>query len=320
MRIFFAPIIVENSPQTGMREAFRNAAGDGGMFYEFDWVNIWQQYGSERVRELYLVLQKRLQPELTFLQLQTADILTQKELNETTGFVMQWTGDMRSPIPQHYKDVGQWVNLSTFSNEKDVLEMRAAGLPAEFMQTGFSQTVFFEKGSFKLPPEIVFFGNNYGNRFPASAERKELVRFLLNTYGSNAGVYGNNWNKQIRWKNEKEEANIYNRAKIAIVQNHYNDVQRYTSDRMFRALGCGVMVLARYYPGIETDFTIGEHLDVWNTLEELKQKIAYYQNNELKRFEIAKNGARLAHQKHTWDARIPEILEFMKKYPTRKMD
>lgn len=319
MKIFFAPIVVDGSPQTGMRNAFRTAAGDGGMFYEFDWHNIWQGYGVERVRELYVLLQEKLKPELTFLQLQTADILLKEQLTRSTGFVMTWTGDMRVPLPKHYKQTGEWVNVSAFSNEKDVLEMRAAGLPAEFMQTGFSQDTFHERGDYKQPPEIVFFGNNYGNHFPCSAERKELVRFLLNTYGSNAGVYGNNWMKVIRWKNERQECNIYNQSKIAVIQNHFHDVQRYTSDRLFRAMACGAFALCKYYPGIETDFEIGKHLDVWHNLTELKDKIAYYLNHELQRFEIAKAGMTLVHQKHTWDARIPEILAFMEKYPTRKI-
>ena len=88
-------------------------------------------------------------------------------------------------------------------------------------------------------------------------------------------------------------------------------LERYSSDRIFRAMGSGAFYLAHYYPGIEKDFTIGEHLDVWHDIDELEEKIAHYLTRPEEAAKIAFNGMELVHTKHTWLDRIYWLQEII---------
>ena len=55
-------------------------------------------------------------------------------------------------------------------------------------------------------------------------------------------------------------------------------------------MGCGTLCLSYKYPGIEKEYKIGKHLDVWEDFDDLKDKIKYYLKNDYLRDKIAKAG------------------------------
>lgn len=63
-----------------------------------------------------------------------------------------------------------------------------------------------------------------------------------------------------------------------------------TSDRTYKVLASKGFLLTEPWPNMEDDFTIGEDLDIFTNEEELKEKIAYYLENEDERLRIAENG------------------------------
>lgn len=63
-----------------------------------------------------------------------------------------------------------------------------------------------------------------------------------------------------------------------------------TSDRTYKVLASKGFLLTEPWPNMEQDFTIGEDLDIFTNVDELKEKITYYLKNEDERLRIAENG------------------------------
>jgi len=59
------------------------------------------------------------------------------------------------------------------------------------------------------------------------------------------------------------------------------------------------------------EFTVGEHLDVWTTLDQMVERIRYYLANPDLAARIAKAGAEHVARFHTWEARMNDLLELL---------
>ncbi len=259
----------------------------------------------------------RIKPDLTFIQIQASDIITKKTvkiIKDNSGFVMNFTGDLRSPIPEWYYEIGNIVDLTCFSNMNDVREFKEAGLGSEYLEIGFDPEIYKPIGLKKPTKDIVFFGNNYGDLFPLSKYRIEMVEFLRKSYGNKFGVYGNGWNKaDSNFNNsQNDEAAAYRGSKIAINLSHF-DYERYNSDRILRIMGTGVpLCLTKGYKGIEQDYTNGVNLGVWNDFNELKVLIDNYLQNDYLRQKLVDNGCKLVHEKFTFEQMIINTLNLIK--------
>lgn len=264
-------------------------------------------------------------PDLVFCQIQSETIQGStkvvplighilKDIRDAGAFVMNWSGDMRDVTPGWYFDMAEYVSMTTFSNMQDVANLRARGFKSDFLQIGIDPEVFRPDGEKMDVPEIVFMANNYGNQFPLSRFRVQVVDFLKDNYGGRFKVFGNGWKpgEQSLNHSQYEEAKAYRGAKIAISVSHFNS-DRYTSDRLFRALACGVPVISHKYEGIETDFVIGGgDLQHFEKLPELKQKIDYWLNNPHAANAVGANGCKTTHEKFTYKNMVQHILTLAK--------
>lgn len=258
---------------------------------------------------------KEEQPNIIFFQYQGADIIPHSVLHRIkednpNSFVVNFTGDVRHPLPQWYIDFGKHIDCTLFSNVTDVYEARRLGINAEFLQYGYDPEIYNPLVTTSHCPEIVFLGNNYHNQFPLSIKRSEMVRFLKREYGNRFAVYGTNWDGTDGnfMGDQKGEASIYRGCKIAINYSHF-DYERYSSDRLFRIMGTGAFCLSHRYPGIHIDFEVGKNLAVFDTLEHLKAQIDFYLNDDQERIRIAENGNKHALKNFTFDAMIQNLLK-----------
>ena len=77
--------------------------------------------------------------------------------------------------------------------------------------------------------------------------------------------------------------------------------------RSFETIGCGTLLLTNYnYQYEELGFVDGENCLLYNTQEELVEKINFVKNNSVE--EIANSGLLLS-KKHTYDERVNELIE-----------
>jgi hypothetical protein len=255
-------------------------------------------------------INRTMEPEVTFLHLQRSGVIDPEFAKEFKGLVVNWTYDVLDPLPDWYFKLGIAIDLTLFCNDEDVKTFDDAGYDAEYLQIGYDPIIFKPDGEALNEAAIVFMGNNYhaGMNYPLTNFRAEMVDFLKLKYGDTFKVYGNNWSYKDGnvMYNEEKEASIYRGSKIGINVSHF-DRSRYTSDRMYRIMGCGTFCLTKWYPKIEEDFTDGVHLRVWRTLDELQELIDYYLAHPEEREAIAARGQRHVLETCTWEKRMHQF-------------
>lgn len=99
---------------------------------------------------------------------------------------------------------------------------------------------------------------------------------------------------------------VLSAARICL--NVHGDFMRYGGNmRLFEAAAVGAFQLVDDRPGIETWFTPGEHLVTYSSLDDLREKVAYYlaHDEERARIAAAARAHVLAH--HTYDSRLARV-------------
>lgn len=259
-------------------------------------------------------------PDIVFLQIQSDTIAGMdtnsligsqiKMLKDRGAFVWNWTGDLRNTTPEWMIRFAPNVSITAFSNYRDIQYCKSKGIPTGFLQQGIDTAIFTPDGGVGEDNNIVFLANNYGNQFPLSDYRRRVINRLQNDFGHGFKVYGNGWQGGGNVNHSQyEEAKIYRGAKIAISVSHY-DVDGYFSDRLGRALCTGPMVLSHNYQGIDRDFKVGEHLDVFNDLNELSEKCRYYLQHEEQREGIAMEGFKHASKRFNYQEMVKQIINY----------
>jgi glycosyltransferase involved in cell wall biosynthesis len=285
-----------------------------GEYHQLDWWEIAQRDGFRKVGPAFEEACREVEPDLVFMQLQTDGVLAPSLLakikKELGCQIVHWSGDVREPMPGFYREIGEAIDLTLVTNMDWVDKLRAAGVSADYLQIGFNQEIFHPWGEKANVPPIAFMANHYGDRFPLSRQRYELAHFLRERYGDLVRVYGNGWDFEAKKLDWYEEAAAYRGCKIAIGMNQLN-LRRYTSDRLFRAMGSGACYLPMLYPGMIHDFQAGEHVIPWVSQRDLgtvldmllhPSECACYDTDK-----IARAGARLVHEQHTWLDRIYQL-------------
>jgi len=298
-----------NTPQD-LQPALERALRSFGEYQQIDW----QRERADLENRLIQTCQ-RFDPTLVFMQLQTPNVVDPglvDKLYAPGRMWVNWSGDVREPIPAFYTHLGRAKNMVTCVTNMDWVEhFRKFDLNAHYLQIGFNQELYNPWGPAASGPPIVFQGHHYGNhRFPLAAERLQMVKFLRNRYTDLFEVYGRGWPFTTRATNHAKEVEIYRGCKITVGISQLS-LKRYTSDRLHRAMGSGAFYLTKDYPGRDIEFKDGEHLVVWNTLEELAEKVDYYMAHDEEREEIARAGCTLVHRHETWLDRIHQLCDII---------
>lgn len=304
MKILHIGCCAKGYPLNGLQKALIKI-GEYGEIYS----------GHSDLNNLIKQKSDSFKPDIVFMQIQGAGILSEEAviyLKNNGAFVINWSGDVREPVPQWYYDIGKHIDITSFTNMNDVDTMRAAGLKSEYIDIGYDPEVYTPKGEKTNCQPIVFMANSY-DQFPLSEFRKEIVIFLKSNYGNEFGIYGSGWaNADGSYMPSQEaEAMAYRSCKIAINCSNF-EYRRYSSDRLLRILGTGVFCLCKWFPEIEKDYIDGKHLVVWHDLNELKEKIDYYLAHDFKRKLIAKAGNELVLKTRTYDVMVKNIRKIIK--------
>jgi len=162
--------------------------------------------------------------------------------------------------------------------------------------------------------DILFLANGY------SRPRISLAKMLRST-GHNVGIYGT-WGAGVHPNgsnlyNFDEGAKLYKASKISIGDNQWgNRAVGFVSNRLFQAMAAGgAMLMHQRVPGLDSLLGLkdGEHYVVWENLPDLKEKLDYWldSSNEQKRQEIADAGRDFIRERHSFDARVQELMELV---------
>jgi spore maturation protein CgeB len=76
-------------------------------------------------------------------------------------------------------------------------------------------------------------------------------------------------------------------------------------------MSAGAFLLHQYFEGMDTLLGLrdGKHLVIWNTFDDLCNKISYYLSHEAERKFIADTGCKFVKKHHSFDARVAELME-----------
>lgn len=86
----------------------------------------------------------------------------------------------------------------------------------------------------------------------------------------------------------------------------------YLSNRIFAVMGCGGFYLGRKTPGIEATFEIGKEVEVFESNEELLEKVKFYLENDDRRECIASAGQRKVLSQYTYKQQVEKIFAWIR--------
>lgn len=254
-------------------------------------------------------------PDIVFMQIQTPDVVkveTIKQIKKYCGKIVNFTGDVRSPLPYWYIEIGKEIDLSLFVSNEDVEISRTRGINAEWIQIGFDPEIFNDKVVPAKVADIVFTANNY-DCFELSAYRREVAYALSREFKNRFQLYGNGWNIPSLDCNAsmEQQAAIFRGAKIVINVSNYNQ-SMYTSDRLIKAMGSGAFCLSHEFEAMENIYEKNYHLSSFDSIPDMIEKCHYYLSDEAERKRIALNGYNLTHALYTWDSMMINLIRLCK--------
>ncbi|MGB5219284.1 MAG: glycosyltransferase [Smithella sp.] len=110
----------------------------------------------------------------------------------------------------------------------------------------------------------------------------------------------------------KDFADVIRNVKIFVGQDADIPVSGlYLSNRIFAVIGCGGFYLGRKTPGIEAVFEIGKEVEVFESDDELLEKIKFYLQNETQREQIALAGQKKVLTHYTYKQQIKKIFDWI---------
>lgn len=147
----------------------------------------------------------------------------------------------------------------------------------------------------------------------ASLERQRILQLLSKDY--NLVVYSNSDTSDLpevvnNGKSDpyQETPKIYHCSKINL-NITAKPIQSGIPLRVFDVLGCKGFLITNYQPEIVDYFEPGVDLVIYDSMEDLQRKIAYYLEHDEERKQIAENGYRKVCESFTYDIALRQILD-----------
>jgi len=311
-RIMHIGFPYSNSGQRAIHDAFK----EQGEFLHIDWQKELKMRGLEGLRKFVIEENKKFCPHLVFMQLQTTtDVINADTVKQMSGIIINWSGDMRENIAEWIFEVGKHIDCTMYSDNYSVEKLKERGINAEFLPTGYNEKDFCPS-PYK---EIVFLAQNYAkDTFPLTNFRFQMTNKVQEHFGDRFGLYGGGWkNADNLMSNVEKESAVLRHSKIAINLSQFNTF-RYTSDRLWRAMGSGTCVLTHRFRDIDYFFQDKQEVVMWDSIDDLIEKIEYYLQHEEERKAIAIRGYEWAKNNATYHHIIKKVIDYAKKTQKEK--
>lgn len=211
------------------------------------------------------------------------------------------------------KDDPYWLIDEFFTVDKDFARYlnRHPGLPrGHYLKPGAPEEACWH---FNYAPstDVVFIGSgDYPHQeWPY---RKQLIKWLRDTYGERFKHYGDGGLQPVRG----DELNrAVADAKVVIGDSLCKDFKKtyYWSERIYDQIGRGAFMIHPYIKGLEEEFKDGEHLRYYEfgNFKQLKSLIDYYIEHDQERQQISEQGQQMVAERCTYTHRLKEMLEVL---------
>jgi hypothetical protein len=301
-------------PQTGQVDALR------ALVPEVAVLDYLAEPDPQRANERLLAMVRAAPPDLVWCQLQDTNVITAASLaqiqREHPGTsIVHWTGDARPNVSPYLASICQATDITYVSSVGALPMYRAAGARrAEYLQIGLD----WDEDVLGIPaweppfrvPDVVFCGNYYGRAFPGTELRLAAV-LRLRAEGLDVGVVGGGWpgNAPVVGScGVKQQHHVYRRAKVALSVNHYQDIERYYSDRQIICMASGTATVCAYIPGLEAEFTDMVHCSWFHHLDDLVARVHALLDDADLRARIGAAGRERVMAEHSWTRRMEQVL------------
>ena len=218
----------------------------------------------------------------------TSEWLPSKEISESKKLKIFWSIDSHCILQQH-QELCKLLKIDILLNSTE------------------SYIPMFEG----LVKKSYWFPNSYPDDliFPKKLDKTIDVGFCGNLI--NRGHLINHLDKYNIKKDifviGDDMVNSINSYKIHFNCNISNDINY----RTFETTGCGTFLLTNYTPGLEKLFDIGKEIVVYDSIEDLDNKVKYYLDNPEEINKIAKAGHERAKKDHTYYERAKKIIDII---------
>lgn len=262
---------------------------------------------------------KRIKPTLVFMQIQRSNVITSdvintlRSLSDPRCVVVHWDGDQHyeptDPERSWFVELGRFCDTSLVCNTRHPHAYRTLGVKHPgYLQIGTDDR-WLPAAPTLHTPSIVFLAGGY----PGYIWRREVVSRLEKWLGpSEFGVYGNGWDgfQSARpFVRQTLESGVYSGSKAALSMSIRSDLPRYTSDRLFRALSSGALVMVEEFPEMEGLGLNESNCLKWTSWEDLKLRIEGVFSGEMRKQTAMRKAAfDLAQDHHQWSHRMPELM------------
>jgi len=314
----------------GMMKAYSKKT----ILKKFDYRGLAAKHGISRMNEMLVEIALEFKPDMIHLgkseSISGKTIRVIKEYIDT--YVIHFYGDFRWDPQPWVVDIGKYADCTLFNNTDDIIldKYRAAGVKniGGFWDAGTDPEVFYLRDVEKTRDVVFMGGNNIDVPYDGNEKRRQLIEEVVNQ-GIDVHVYGSNWQYLLEsghgalhihpFVTEDEFAEVCSSTKITLGINAVNDIQMYASwRRIVNCMASGAFHLTHYVPGMETVFQNEKHLVWFNSVLEATELIKYYLSHDEEREVIAEAGRKEVLAKHTWDARVAELIRRMEKRKVRK--
>ena len=196
--------------------------------------------------------------------------------------------------------LGNGVDMTLTTTAQACQWYSIENMPSLFWPLASDYKLFGKSSKKPSDIDILFIGNRYGIR-------GEIIDYLFKN-GVNVTCYGKGWpNGPV---NAAQNVALSKRAKIILgvgTIGYCSDV--YTLKlRDFDALMTGALYITHRNPDLLQLFCEGYHLECYEHVNELLEKIKYYLNQPKKRALIGNQGKNKAKKDYTWETRISKTF------------
>jgi len=287
----------------------------------FDFYGQHQEHGQEGMQNALSELIKIEKPDVTIFSLYTNQF--------STAFIKSLKGLTRTLCFFHddgwrKEFTAEWApcfDAFTTTNPGGVRKYKQAGLNhAVFVPFGVNEKLFCPNFEANKDIDVSFVG--------AWHPYREWLISRLQKNGIKVEAYGYRWPNGML--SEEKMVEVFRRSKISInmtncpswdiryllsspraILNRVRSPKTYEQikGRHFEVPACGTLQLSYYVDGLEKVFELGEEIVIYQTPEDLVDKISRYLDDQEERLRITENGLKRVVKDHAYSKRFVQVFK-----------
>tara|TARA_B100001989_G_C24523709_1_gene457364 strand:- start:146 stop:1273 length:1128 start_codon:yes stop_codon:yes gene_type:complete len=273
----------------------------------------------ENIKVLYKIAKEQIRvfkPDVLYCQdlsFFPPDILNEIKKQKNIKLIV---GQIACPLPPTTYIKNYDLILTSFPHFVD--KLNSQGVKSEYFKIGFDERILSKAGPLKKDINFSFIGGISRHHNLALKNIEYLVsKSDLQVYGYGSNKLPINSIVRKMHNGERWGLNMYKilgKSKISF-NRHINVSENYANNmRLYEATGMGSLLLTDKKDNLHKLFEIDREIVTYSCKEEAAEKSEFLLSNPLKASQIAAAGQARTLKDHTYDIRMQELIEILRKY------